>query len=213
MRIPESWREIPSFSGLRSLKAEVQVRTVAQHMWAAVSHRLQYKQERSVPPPLRRAIHRISALLEIVDSECDRLLEERRTYVEQEIDVLRPDALLNVDVIRAVLDASLPSVNKVEEELYDALLADLTHFGIGTAEQLRTLLDRHIERVMRFDARMVKHVLQASNRGSPGLASRLLGRAGKGAFFSHVALAREALKYEFGVRYVEWKKSRGSIRS
>lgn len=45
VRIPESWQNTPSFSGLRSLTAEVQVRTVAQHIWAAASHKLQYEQE------------------------------------------------------------------------------------------------------------------------------------------------------------------------
>jgi ppGpp synthetase/RelA/SpoT-type nucleotidyltranferase len=33
--------------GLGGLRAEVQVRTTAQHIWAAASHKLQYKHEES----------------------------------------------------------------------------------------------------------------------------------------------------------------------
>lgn len=211
VRIPESWQKIPSFSGLRSLKAEVQVRTVAQHIWAAASHKLQYKQEQSVPPPLRRAIHRISALLEIVDSELDRLLEERQIYVEQEIDVLKPDALLNVDVIRAVLDAALPPANKLEEERYDALLADLSYFKIETAEQLQSLLNRQHEEIMRIETDEVRE-LQSINTRVPSRTERfpeVSERLARGVFSSHVGLVRKALEQEFGVdKWAEWRKSK-----
>ena len=60
LRIPATWSRIPSLSDLGDLRAEVQVRTVAQHIWAAASHKLQYKQEESVPTPLKRTIYRIS---------------------------------------------------------------------------------------------------------------------------------------------------------
>lgn len=59
---------------MSGLKAEVQVRTVTQHVWAAASHVLQYKQEASVPLPVRRSIYRVSALLETVDLEFERVL-------------------------------------------------------------------------------------------------------------------------------------------
>ncbi len=67
VQLPKSWSKIPSFSELGTIRVELQVRTLAQHIWAAASHKLQYKKENSVPPPLRRAISRVSALLETVD--------------------------------------------------------------------------------------------------------------------------------------------------
>ncbi|WP_082836585.1 RelA/SpoT domain-containing protein [Acidovorax sp. GW101-3H11] len=67
VRLPESWLGVPTLSGLGQLTVELQIRTLAQHIWAAASHKLQYKQEAGVPPPLRRTINRVSALLEIVD--------------------------------------------------------------------------------------------------------------------------------------------------
>lgn len=61
-KLPE-WRECTD------LHAEIQVRTVLQHAWAAVSHALQYKQEGDVPFDLRRRLFRLAGLFEIADEE------------------------------------------------------------------------------------------------------------------------------------------------
>jgi putative GTP pyrophosphokinase len=53
IKLSDEWLKIPSMAGLGDLKAEVQVRTTAQHIWAAASHKLQYKQESNVPAPIR----------------------------------------------------------------------------------------------------------------------------------------------------------------
>jgi putative GTP pyrophosphokinase len=57
------------WAGTQNLKAEVQVRTVLQHAWAAISHKLQYKREEDVPAVLRRKLSRLSALFELADDE------------------------------------------------------------------------------------------------------------------------------------------------
>lgn len=57
------------WNGLADLKAEIQVRTVLQHAWAAISHKLQYKREEDVPAILKRKLFRLSALFEIADDE------------------------------------------------------------------------------------------------------------------------------------------------
>lgn len=44
VRLPESWLGVPTLSGLGQLTVELQIRTLAQHIWAAASHKLQYKQ-------------------------------------------------------------------------------------------------------------------------------------------------------------------------
>src|SRR5205814_10570211 len=71
VRLPEAWLALPSLADMRDIRAEIQVRTTAQHTWAAASHYLQYKNEDAVPPPIRRTIYRVSALLETIDLELD----------------------------------------------------------------------------------------------------------------------------------------------
>lgn len=49
-------------------KAEIQVRTVMQHAWAAVDHKIRYKRT-SLPDDLQRRLSRLSALLEVADEQ------------------------------------------------------------------------------------------------------------------------------------------------
>ena len=70
------WLTLPSWKPLAGLSAEIQLRTASQHIWATSSHLLQYKREEHVPVPVRRAINRVAAFLELVDLELDRVLQE-----------------------------------------------------------------------------------------------------------------------------------------
>jgi putative GTP pyrophosphokinase len=64
LRLPENQR-------FRKLAAEIQVRTVMQHAWAAVDHRLRYKSRNAseLPVEVRRRLYRLSALLEVADDQ------------------------------------------------------------------------------------------------------------------------------------------------
>lgn len=64
---------LSDWADYRAMHAEVQVRTVLQHAWAAISHKLDYKSEVEVPRELRRQLFRLSALLELADDEFDGL--------------------------------------------------------------------------------------------------------------------------------------------
>lgn len=42
VELPEGWLGVPTMAGLANLRAEIQVRTTAQHIWAEASQTLQY---------------------------------------------------------------------------------------------------------------------------------------------------------------------------
>lgn len=65
------------------IKVEIQVRTVLQHAWAEFSHELGYKNPNNVPSEFLRSINRISALLELGDTEFERLRNESKKYVRK----------------------------------------------------------------------------------------------------------------------------------
>lgn len=73
VQLSDSRASLIEWGGLGGLKAEIQVRTVLQHAWAAISHKLQYKREEDVPRTLRRKLSRLSALFEIADDEFSAL--------------------------------------------------------------------------------------------------------------------------------------------
>lgn len=194
VRIPKAWLQVPSFFSLDDLYVELQVRTLAQHIWAAVSHKLQYKNEESVPPPIRRAINRASALLETVDLEFDRVLEARKRYVESNPETTEPDAPLNVDSLALLLTEELPENNKKDHEPYSDLLYDLSALNIDTAAQLRSIIRKHKDYALRADAqrvaeRLAEHLPKDDERRK---------RLESGVFYAHVGLVRTALRQEFG---------------
>jgi putative GTP pyrophosphokinase len=69
IRLPHARSQLPEWRPFEDICAEVQVRTVLQHAWAAISHKLAYKNEDEVPLPLRRKLFRLSALLEAADED------------------------------------------------------------------------------------------------------------------------------------------------
>lgn len=197
VKIPDKWLGVPSFSSLGDLKIELQIRTLAQHIWAAASHKLQYKNEDSVPPPIRRTINRASAILEIVNLEFERVLAERRTYVASSPESSDPDAPLNVDSLALVLSEELPAANRSGDESYAELLENLNALSVTTASGLRKILKKHKGKALKKDAELV-----ADRRSDPEQAKINAERLSKGVAYNHVGLSRRALREEFGSEVV-----------
>jgi putative GTP pyrophosphokinase len=60
-------------------RAELQVRTMAQHLWADMAHDTFYKNDDTLnpsPPPLKRRVNVLAGVVEVADNEFDRLNRE-----------------------------------------------------------------------------------------------------------------------------------------
>jgi putative GTP pyrophosphokinase len=193
VKLKPEWVLVPSLSGLAEIVAEIQVRTVAQHIWAAASHELQYKKEASVPNAVKRSINRVSALLETVDLEFERLLDERQKYISS-INVENTDQQLNVDLLAKYLDENLPPQNKSEEEgtKYSELLSELEERGITKLDELNNLWLKQKDAALQNDRETAVKV--AANPKDPRYSKNVHA----GAFFAHVGLIRIAMDNEFG---------------
>jgi len=197
----DEWFQVPTLKRLRGLSVEIQVRTVAQHIWAAASHKLQYKQENHVPVPLRRSIHRTAAILEMVDLEFERLLNERDTYIVDIIDKKTEDAVLNIEILKDVLDNLLPVENKELDEDYFELLNDLGRVEIDTKKSLVSVIEKHRKRALEKDQQRVKEgQKELQEVGITYEEDRVI----KGVYFNHVGLTRTCLTEEYGEK---WRKS------
>lgn len=204
--IPDDWQKVPSQKEFLGLKAELQIRTLSQHIWAAVSHELQYKREESVPIPVRRTIYRVSALLETVDLEFDRVLQERDSYISS-LRRTESSAPLNVDLMRKILEDKLPSENWQQGDPYDELLGDLKSSEIETSGSLKKLIDKHLEEILDRDARYAD-ALSHSLDGHAEVDGIKVGvrddedfdefmdRARKGVYYTHSGLIRYMLAKE-----------------
>jgi len=200
-----------TLSDFAEYKAEIQVRTIAQHIWAAAEHTLQYKQEDNVPKTIRRSIYRVSALLETVDLEFERVLSEREHYIKE----LKPetqDETLNVDLLKEILDAHLPFENRDDED-YSVLIRNLSNCGINKSSELISLISENLKTVLEIDAMKAEIVRKGSegsgSEGSESLYKSLynkseINRASRGIFYNHTDLIRMMLSKKFGNR---WKFS------
>ncbi|MCJ7639674.1 MAG: RelA/SpoT domain-containing protein [Euryarchaeota archaeon] len=204
--LKEEWLTVPTFIRMAGLTAEVQVRTLPQHIWAEASHRLQYRQEKNIPPIIRRSIYRVSALLETVDLEFERVLVERESYRNQiaEGSTSTTDEMLNVDLLEALLDARLPATNKSPNEDYAALLAVLDHLGIRSKQQLERMLEKQLEQALQLDARRAQELLSEHNAGIQRLPQYTLSRARKNVYLSHTGLVRKVLRLDLGSEAEEY---------
>jgi hypothetical protein len=148
----------------------------------------------------------VSALLETVDLELERILEQREQY-QQTLRTSPPTELLNVDLLARVLDTHLPAQNKDEIESYAELLVDLTYFSITTPEQLIEILTKHHDAILAHDAASVDAIrsdeeLQALNEPDED-------RLARGVFFTHVGLTRTALAFEYGDAWLQYRAASG----
>ena len=58
------------------IKAEIQIRTVAQDFWASLNHKLQYKYEDMVPENIKREMYEYSLIVKQLDRRMVSLKNE-----------------------------------------------------------------------------------------------------------------------------------------
>lgn len=186
----KEWLKIPTFKKHANCKVEIQLRTAAQHIWAAVSHTLQYKKESDIPLQLRRTIHRSAALLETVDLEFERVQNERAKYLDNLKDT-SIDNLLNIDNLKYTLDANLPAENKRQDEPYSDLLEDLQNLGVTTTDSLDALLKKHLKTILDKNSEYVQKKIENK------LTASKLG-------YYHSGLTRIMLREEFKEKAISY---------
>lgn len=67
-------RHSNDFKKYKTIKFELQIRTIIQDAWSVLDHKIKYK--KSIPQSLKRRINRLSALFEIADDEFLSIKEE-----------------------------------------------------------------------------------------------------------------------------------------
>ena len=159
VRISEARCQFVEWRRFAGYRAEIQVRTVMQHAWAAVDHKVQYKGP-DLPPAMQRRLSRLSALLEVADEQfasiqahSDRL---QASYAESvgrgelsiEINALSLDAYLSgtnlaeewgTRAVRAGFEPA-PRYSAYSEDALPRLLRALDATGIGSVSGLANVL-------------------------------------------------------------------------
>jgi GTP pyrophosphokinase len=149
---------------------------------------------------VKRSINRVSALLETVDLEFERVLSERQSYSEA-IDAAPAEGPLNVDLMASILAELLPPENRSGFEDYSELLADFEKFEVRTADDLRALINRNLKSALAAEKKRVKEEKASGKPLSPEILN-------KGVFFSHAGLARMAMEAQFGEPFNDYLREK-----
>ena len=65
IKVKNSWCVTPNYKGLENIKIELQIRTVLMHTWAAIEHKLGYKNNQELPKDLKRKLYLMKNLEKI----------------------------------------------------------------------------------------------------------------------------------------------------
>jgi putative GTP pyrophosphokinase len=219
-KLPESWFSNPSMKKFKDMRVELQIRTIPQHNRSQVLSLLQYKQEPNIPRELKSSINRISALLELVDIEIERLLHERDNYLDSIEGIMQQeeDYVLNVDVLRYILDNYLPPENKSIKENYWGLLENLIVLDLNTKNKLLEIITTFKQRALEIDKAVVENMMKNYKRHKEmvymdySATVKDLPKLQRGAFLAHTGLIRLMLELKFGKYLWEVFEERGLIR-
>jgi putative GTP pyrophosphokinase len=153
IQLNELRSKLPEYVSFAGMSAEIQIRTVLQHAWAAIDHKLRYKSKEEVPAKLRRKLFRISALLEIADEEFEALtvkMKEVRTEYSDAVTRGSLDIPLNIDSltiymrenqgVHEIIDKAVAAGFHIAPHPPIAKLPEYSHlFFLLDASQIRNL--------------------------------------------------------------------------
>lgn len=131
-RMNASRHNLSEWQRFRDCFVEIQVRTVLQHAWAAISHKLQYKREAEVPVEFRRRLIRLAGLLELADEEFDDLgTLEAQLKDEISIRIAEDDPSVNLNSLSIEEYLYSPVVRRIAKAAQNAglTLVDLELSG------------------------------------------------------------------------------------
>jgi len=147
--------KLPEYASYKSIKCEIQIRSILQHAWAEIEHDLGYKGS-DIPDDYKRSFNRVAALLEVADIEFVKLKNQLTTY-EKEVSKLIEERPEDVDLNKASLK-SFVQTNRVIKDLRELVTKEsghqmrsgevgdfdikiLKYCGIETIKSLETSLD------------------------------------------------------------------------
>jgi putative GTP pyrophosphokinase len=120
IRINSVRSHLPEWQKFQGLNAEIQLRTVLQHSWAAISHELEYKSKLDIPDILKRKLFRLAGLFELADEEFVQVKQrqfELTKAIEKKAEFENTSVYneVNLDTVKYYFDERVMLVNQYWE--------------------------------------------------------------------------------------------------
>ena len=151
-RLPDSFSG-PRYDGIKGLRFEVQVRTIAMHAWATISHYLDYKSPNAIPSNLRRDFNALSAVFYVADSHFELFFNSSQ-QAEQKAQIANTLGTeeINLDTLTAYLKKKYPTRDSTNSVGISDLVEELVSSGYQTISRLDSDLDRSKEAFIIYEA-------------------------------------------------------------
>jgi hypothetical protein len=183
IRLSPARKSLAEYAEFSDLIAEVQVRTVLQHSWAAMSHEIEYKSSAVVPVDILRRFRSLAAVLEVADREFEEIQAADRRLRKEAQELIRNDRFENVeitpDAVRAYLFKKFGSDKRLKWDTFDYLARLLRKLGFRTLAEVDGCIEG-------YDCHAIGHLIFGS-RLNPGwrLQAGLLAAMGELFFERH----------------------------
>ncbi len=159
--------KLSEYQDFEGILAEIQVRSILQHAWAEIEHDLGYKNEVSVPKPIRRQFSRLAGLLELADSEFSKIRKELAHYRQElsessleqtepiELDKESLEHFIYYDKLAHQIDQEIAEIadaqlKDVEDSQINSDVEALRRHGITDIEHLRNLLLEYRPLILKY---------------------------------------------------------------
>lgn len=175
VRLPKTFRG-ERYDAIKSLKCEIQVRTVSMHAWATVSHHLDYKQEVDIPSELRDDFYALSGVFYIADSLFEQFRRAREESIKPLMESIKKDQFnfdveLNMDTLKAYLSWKFPKRRLYKaEKAFSTLTSRMSKAGIRSYRQLNEILDNNMDWFLKYE----KKTYKKTPRTAVGVANAIL---------------------------------------
>lgn len=133
-------------NSFKDIVFEVQIRTVAQHAWATIDHKLRYKTTEEIPKPILRQIFQLSALFELADTQFSNIKKQLEAQAHE--DLVRYKA---GDVSAKINGLTLEYFLKVHGEAIESLISEAKNIGFK-------------ETSLQHDPNTIRHLLTVFKR-------------------------------------------------
>jgi putative GTP pyrophosphokinase len=159
VRLPPQLLDDPANAGLGDLKVEVQIRSMLQHAWAEIEHDLGYKTVVQIPDEHRRLFSMLSGLLELADTQFNKLKHDLSTYemnVQERIGAEPADVSINKSSLVEFV-VSNPKVIGLDHKLAALRDAELYYDEAYVARRVDELTALRIVSVAELSDALVRH--------------------------------------------------------
>ena len=138
--------KLTEYQEYKSIKFEIQIRTLLQHAWAEIEHDRNYKFSGELPSEIKRRFYLVSGSLELLDREFEQISKDIDVYAKSIRDNTEKGILnesINSTSLIEYLSIKFKDYNIEQKDFNGSdkeIVLELGCFGVHTLEELDNLL-------------------------------------------------------------------------